>query len=430
MLILIVAFGALLRLYHLDEESIWLDEAVSIQASSASPMTIIQRTAVQESYPPLYYLLLHFWMEMFGSGVVAVRALSVLFGVAALPLIYLLGRALYGQWVGLISAFLLAVSPFHIYYSQEARMYALFALLSLASAYALMNLLVQKKRLHFVAYVLFTALCLYTYYYSYFLLLFENLFVLWIILRERQNRVSWKGWGLAQALVFGLYMPWFWVALSQDTTGIDWIPSTPGTPEALWKYLSLTFYRFLYVDGSITIYAIKVNAAALRRALSLVGLLAVLNLVSIKVGEDNSTGVAPENKVLFVLGYLFLIPVMAFLVSAFVRPIYLTRALILCVPPLCLMGANGAVTGAKAMAKLARFPSLLAKAAVPVVSLLLLVVGTYWWDLSTRSLNNIYTIVQKEQWREAVERSSGFHRTARPTRRPHCHYSRLCSDTI
>src|SRR5436309_2114673 len=93
----------------------------------------------------LYYLLLRTWVHL-GSSEFVVRLLSVIFGVAAVPMVYLLGRDLFSRATGMIAAALLAVHAFHIYFSQEARSYALLVLLLIVSAYFFARLAASPER--------------------------------------------------------------------------------------------------------------------------------------------------------------------------------------------------------------------------------------------------------------------------------------------
>ena len=121
-----------LRLLGLQRNELSFDEAFSALVASASPTEILAELN-NDSSPPLYYLLLYLWRAVAGSGPAALRGLSVLCGVTAVFLAYRLGRRLWGADVAWLGALLLAVSPLHIYYSQQVRPYALFVLLALGS---------------------------------------------------------------------------------------------------------------------------------------------------------------------------------------------------------------------------------------------------------------------------------------------------------
>ena len=140
LLILLLALG--LRLYRLDGQSLWYDEGTSVVLAGRDVAAIVQGAAA-DIHPPLYYVLLHFWARLFGSSEVAVRLLSAIAGLGVVGAVYLLGRRLFDQQVALVAALLAALSPFLVYYSQEARMYILAALLGAVSTY-LMVLIVRR----------------------------------------------------------------------------------------------------------------------------------------------------------------------------------------------------------------------------------------------------------------------------------------------
>ena len=124
--IVLLALG--LRLARLAFQPLWWDEGWSLYFATTDVGAMLNLTAV-DIHPPLYYLLLHLWTLLLGPSPLAVRLLSVLVGTATVPLLYATGRRLLGERGGLLAALLLAISPFHVYYSQEVRMYGLVTLL-------------------------------------------------------------------------------------------------------------------------------------------------------------------------------------------------------------------------------------------------------------------------------------------------------------
>ena len=123
--------GILLRVYNLGFQSIWIDEAFSIYNAQHSVASII---SLQDTSPPLYHLLLHLWIQAFGTSAIAARSLSVVFGSLLIIATYLLAAYLFDKEVGIIASMLVAISPLFIYFSQEARAYCLFFLLSVIKA--------------------------------------------------------------------------------------------------------------------------------------------------------------------------------------------------------------------------------------------------------------------------------------------------------
>ena len=115
--------GFLLRFYNLGWNSLWLDEASTLTFARQSLIGIWESTAGGEFNPPLFYWLEH-GMLLFGDSEFVLRLLPALLGVLTIPVVYLIGKEFRDRNVGLIAAALLTFSPFHIFYSQEARAYA------------------------------------------------------------------------------------------------------------------------------------------------------------------------------------------------------------------------------------------------------------------------------------------------------------------
>jgi 4-amino-4-deoxy-L-arabinose transferase-like glycosyltransferase len=124
---LVVVIGAVLRFHNLGGESLFVDEAGSWAQAKDGLIDLIKRTA-NDNYPPLHNLVLFAVIKVFGDSEWTLRLPSALFGIANIGLLYWLATMTVGRAAGLIGAVLLAVAPFHLYYSQEGRMYALLAL--------------------------------------------------------------------------------------------------------------------------------------------------------------------------------------------------------------------------------------------------------------------------------------------------------------
>jgi mannosyltransferase len=236
LLVAVLILAAALRFYRLDAQSFWNDEGNSARLSERTIDLIIEGTA-SDIHPPGYYLLLHWWQALFGRSEFALRTLSAVAGLALVLFTYLLGRHLFGETSGLIAAFLGAISPFAIYYSQEARMYALLAALAAASTYLLVRTLSlqspvsidqvsesanQRTICSAVTYVLTAAAGLYTQYAFPFVLLVHNLvFAVWWLSVARRAAGRWRRlaiWAGVQAAVAVLYLPWLPIGLSSVTS--------------------------------------------------------------------------------------------------------------------------------------------------------------------------------------------------------------------
>ena len=100
----------------------------------------------QDIHPPLYYALLHGWAALLGTGPTALRLFSVAVGILTIPLLYLVARRMLSARAALLATLLLTISPLHVYYSQEVRMYGLVALLSVGILAAAWRAFQQKSR--------------------------------------------------------------------------------------------------------------------------------------------------------------------------------------------------------------------------------------------------------------------------------------------
>jgi len=269
-MVLILGLGLAARVYQLARQGLWIDEGYSVTLAGLSPASIVAGTAADQ-HPPLYYLLLHGWLGLVGRSEFAVRFLSVAAGILTLAVLYAVGRRMSSARLGLWSALLLALSPIHIQYSQEARMYTLLALLGLLSVYTLRCWLEQPSIGRGTLYVLSTAAALYTHNLAVFLLPFEAMWAIaWATTRRDSsgyrpaldNQRLW-GWLVCQAAIALLWLPWLpTVVMQAHSHRVPWIvPPTlpmlrdtllrlttgilidqPGGPPAIlgWLWLSMT----------------------------------------------------------------------------------------------------------------------------------------------------------------------------------------------
>jgi 4-amino-4-deoxy-L-arabinose transferase-like glycosyltransferase len=168
-LALVFVAGAALRVATLGTQSLWFDEAVTAQLVRMDLPGMLSAIPDSESSPPLYYVLAWLWSRLFGTGEVALRSLPALLGTATIPVVWVLGRRLGGERAGLAAAALVAVNPMLVWFSQEARAYALLALLGALSALLWLQALEAPRPRRLVAWGTVAALALATHYYAIFL---------------------------------------------------------------------------------------------------------------------------------------------------------------------------------------------------------------------------------------------------------------------
>src|SRR6478735_2266913 len=242
--------GAVLRFST--QSSLWLDEALSVDISRL-PAGDLVRWLRHDGHPPLYYLLLHVWTEVFGSGDVAVRAMSGVFGLLTLPLAWIAGRRRGGPLLGWIAVIVVALSPFAVRYSDEARMYSMVMFLAFAG-YLLVDDVLRRGRtglVRFAGITVVTAALLYTHYWGLWLVAAAGLMVLWRAWRapERADRVT--ALKVAGAFVVGgiLFLPWLPSMLYQSAhTGTPW--ASPMRPSVATAITLSDFTSGLYADGA------------------------------------------------------------------------------------------------------------------------------------------------------------------------------------
>jgi hypothetical protein len=145
LVVFITLVGAGLRVLLLRQKGMWLDETFSVWLADHTVADMLQWIARIDQHPPLYYLLLHYWIALKGDTPYYVRLLSVLFGAGTIPIIYLIGKRMSGTVMGLAAAVLLAFSPFNIYYAQETRMYTCLTFNAAVAIYALVRLLTDSR---------------------------------------------------------------------------------------------------------------------------------------------------------------------------------------------------------------------------------------------------------------------------------------------
>ncbi len=163
----VIAAGVVLRLYT--RSDLWLDEALTVHISEL-PLSQLTDALRRDGAPPLYFVMLHAWIALFGDGNEAVRLLSAAISMATLPLVFAAGRRIGGSNVGLAALVLTVTSPFAIRYATEARMYALVALLVTAGWLALARALERPEPWRLATLAAISGALLLTHYWSFYLI--------------------------------------------------------------------------------------------------------------------------------------------------------------------------------------------------------------------------------------------------------------------
>ena len=201
--LILIAYG--LRIYHLEYQSLASDEGISILRSAQPFAQMLQNMPVEHA--PGYFGLLHFWMLTTGQSDYAIRYLSLMAGVFAVPLMLRMAMDFGSRRAGLIAAALLATNAFQIWYSQEARMYSWLLVSGALSTWCLWMLITMPRPAVWLGYVASTTASIYIHHFG-FLIPVVHIVVAGVWLATRRNTRTFIYWVAAGVTVFLLYLPW------------------------------------------------------------------------------------------------------------------------------------------------------------------------------------------------------------------------------
>lgn len=326
----LIMLGAALRFHFLGVKSIWLVEAFTVMIARLSWIQFLKTMWWGEANMSLYYFLLRGWICL-GDGESWLRSLSVVFGVAAIPAVYAVGKRFLGERVGLIASIFLTINAFHIEYSQELRSYSLLTFLVILSSYAFLLVLDDPdRRLPWVLYVAFSSLAVYAHIFAAFVLVGQ-----WIWLAV--SPASFKRLGLTRIVIAwtsiaGLTAPIAAVVILEHKDQLDWVP--PLTASAISELLQdLAGAAPFAVQGSI-------------QALCLLGLyivawIAALNGIARCIKDQAAQ--KKSAKLLFLTSW-FAFPIAAMITISLIKPIQAPRYALMCLPAAVLLASWGVVT--------------------------------------------------------------------------------------
>jgi mannosyltransferase len=356
---ILLILSAAVRLLRLDAQGLWFDETYTVFVAGQTPERMMQYLITDGVHPPLYYGVMAAWIRLFGDSVWSLRLPSVGFGVLTVWVTGLLARRMAGEWEARLAAFLAAFSPFLIWYSQDARMYALECLVAVAAVYCFWNFLQKSNAASVTGLILSHAVLYGTHYFGAFIFIAEGLF---LVLYWRKYIRRWLPFLAAQTIALAPLVYWVSLLLQRDngSFGIGWIPR-PG-----WTDPLLTVLNFLTAGGGGWSFTAVVSGAVM---------VFLLGAALYRARNPETVGFAV---------FWLVIPIgMAWAVSQQL-PVYIDRYLILSLPALVLLLAFGtrALSGWRTAAV-----ALLAAAMLPGL-----------WNTYTASEG-----YRKEGWKQAAE---------------------------
>ncbi len=311
-LALIAVLAAVLRFHSLAAKPFWFDEGVSVAIARLDWYNFARILWRREANMSLYYFLLHYWLR-FGGSEFFVRALSVLFAVASIPAIYLLGRRLFGARVGLTAAALLAVNAYHVQYSQDARSYSLMVLLCLLSSLYFLKCRTEPSVHNRTVYIVASALAVYAQFFS--LLLVIGQWLSLTMLDDEQVPEKTKN-------------DWRWIALL--ILPVLLFVATTGTGPLRWVQRSslkdLWAFALNFTGNGGPVLLLAYSAACLAVVLS---------------GMPLARRVSGEAWRVRFLGFWLVFPIASVLALSLAKAMFVPRYFVFCLPALLLLVACG-----------------------------------------------------------------------------------------
>jgi mannosyltransferase len=228
--LLIVCIGFAVRAYDIGQQSLWSDELFSRYYADLFGLKFLWTTGLpREDSPPLYYMAIAGWMDLFGTSEAAMRSLSLVASLLTLPLVYLIGRELLDEHRGLLAALIFALSPMQVSFSQEARTYALLLLPICAALLAIAWFLRGDMRPRVLwLYGISAIVAIYCHATAAFFIAACNLAVIATIASDRRiaRRAAVVRWIVANGLVALAALPEVAAMAHEGATGngIQWIP--------------------------------------------------------------------------------------------------------------------------------------------------------------------------------------------------------------
>ena len=262
-IIIILIVGAFLRLFHLDFQSVWLDEIHTLNESNPkfSFKEVHESLMISEPHPPLYFFIMNIFFKIFGYTTFVARLFSALTGVAGIYAIYILGKELLSKKVGIYAMILLSVNYFHIYYSQDARMYVLLFLTTTLSFYFLTRLLKNPTIKSAILFSLVSTLMIYSHFFALFTLIAQYFILLYYILFPFNiSRLKFLKYTLLSGIItILLYVPTYKLILKTTQMQSIWIqmPSLDVYTQFFKDFFGQSEMILFFIVPILVLYFIK-----------------------------------------------------------------------------------------------------------------------------------------------------------------------------
>jgi Predicted membrane protein len=223
-ILILVALNILLKSICLTTYNIDLDEPFTLFHSQQTLKELFTIFS-WENNPPLFFIIMHFWIKMFGIGVVSARFLPMLFSSLAVIFVYKIGIRFINRQTAIFSSLLYTCSNIIIMEAHDARVYSLLVMLTLASMYYfLMVIKSEKKHTYWIIFTLTNILLVYSHFLSFFVLISETVYV--FALKEVRRKI-WKNYLISSFTLFISFLPYLYLFLHRSTQAISTGINTP-----------------------------------------------------------------------------------------------------------------------------------------------------------------------------------------------------------
>ena len=297
--LLLLSITLFTRFYKINSDSLWFDEGFSVRISA---LPFDQMMILNDKHQPLYIILLHFWIKLFGQSETAARSLSTLFNIFSFLLIIPIGKILFNKSITLYSLLIFSLASFQIYFAQEARAYSLMSFLALLSIFFFLEIIRNPKKGYQSGYIISTILLIFTHIYGWFVLFLENI---WILCKHKKQRlhIGYQKWFFLQIVILILIIPYMFV----------FIPKVINLMQNYW----LKKPTILHIGGALLQYSSSV---------SLLVLFVILILyAALKIFKNSITEYEFKDGTLFIILWISIFIFTPFVLSQFITPIFLPR---------------------------------------------------------------------------------------------------------
>jgi mannosyltransferase len=318
-----VAVALVTALYGLGDKSFWLDETFSVSVARSSWSEIWTMITQHEANMGMYYALLHVWL-IFGEGEAAVRALSVVFAVATVVVLFGLVRELFGVREATLASLLLATNALFVEHAQNARGYTLATFLTVGATYLFVRACAGSSKRWWLAYAVVAAVAVYAHFYAGFVVAAHVAAIPFLPSRPRLRVVA-SAYGVFAALM----TPLAFFVVTRDQGQIDWIgpPTGTGLFDALF---TLAGGRSAYLLTSEGLLGLLTYGALCAAALA----------VALGPRRLGARGALAAWKYRFWAAAVF-VPIIVSFVISFAKPVFVARYFIVLTPALATLAAIG-----------------------------------------------------------------------------------------